>query len=150
MAGIVIAAATTLTPSFATIGSATALLGSWTENRSQGNLVVRLKHVKHASQVGGYPVVRLRWQTYNAASELVTMHDPILDSAITVTAGVAAISAARGEISIEPLTDAVLDDPEYPLMVIAPSRATHVIVQAKQAGDTTNLGTLAAELDGRI
>ena len=149
MAGIVIAAATPLTPSFATIGSATALLGSWTENRSQGNLVVRLKHVKHASQVGGYPVVRLRWQTYNAAGELVTMHDPILDSAITVTAGVAAISAARGEWTITPLTDSD-GTIEYPMMVIVPSRATHVIVQAKQAGDTTNLGTLAAELDGRI
>lgn len=149
MAGIVIAAATTLTPSFATIGSATALLGSWTENRSQGNLVVRLKHVKHASQVGGYPVVRLRWQTYNAAGELVTMHDPILDSAITVTAGVAAISAARGEWTITPLTDSD-GTIEYPMMVIVPPPATHVIVQAKQAGDTTNLGTLAAELDGRI
>jgi hypothetical protein len=149
MAGIVIAAATTLTPTFATIGSAAALLGSWTENRSQGNLVVRLKHVKHASQVGGYPVVRLRWQTYNAAGELVTMHDPILDSAITVTAGVAAITAARGEWTIEPLKDSD-GTIEYPMMVIAPSRATHVIVQAKQAGDTINLGTLAAELDGRI
>lgn len=149
MAGIVIAAATTLTSSFATIGSATPLVGSWAENRSQGNLVVRLKHVKHASQVGGYPVVRLRWQTYNAASELVTMHDPILDSTITVTAGVAAISAARGEWTITPLTDSD-GTIEYPMMVIAPSRATHVIVQAKQAGDTTNLGTLAAELDGRI
>lgn len=139
----------TLTTSFATIGEATLLLGSWREGNSGGKVAIRFKHTKHGSQTGGYPVVRIRTQVSNASGDTVTSIDPVLDSAITIVGSVATVKAYDGVIELRALTDSD-GTVECSLTVVMPSYHSHVLVQAKQAGDTTNLGTLAVELDGRI
>jgi hypothetical protein len=138
----------TLTSSFATIGTV-ALVGSWPENRSGGKLNVRLKHTKHASQSGGYPVVRVRYMVPNAAGSEVTSMDSLLDGDIAVASGVATVDACTPEIAVLALTDSA-GSVEYDLVIEVPPYKTKLVLQAKQAGDTTNFGTLAAELDGRI
>lgn len=139
----------TLTASFETIGEATLLLGSWREGNSGGKVAIRFKHTKHGSQTGGYPVVRIRTQVSNASGATVTSIDPVLDSAITIVGSVATVKAYDGVIELRALTDSD-GTLECSLTVVMPPYHSHVLVQAKQAGDTTNLGTLAVELHGRI
>ena len=138
----------TLTASWATIGS-TTLLGSWAEGRSGGRIAVRFKHTKHASQSGGYPVVRIRTQVRNVAGSTVTSIDPVLDSAITIASSVATVKAYDGAIELRALTDST-GTPECTLTITVPPYHDAIQVDAKQAGDTTNFGTLAVELDGRL
>lgn len=138
----------TLTSSFATVGTVT-LQGSWIENTSGGKLTVRLKHTKHASQSGGYPVIKVQFLVYNAAGTEVVVMDYMFDSDITVANGAAAVDAVTPEVSVLALTDSA-GTPEYPLVVTVPPYMNKIRVQAKQAGDTTNFGMLAVELDGRV
>lgn len=138
----------TLTSTWQTVGTIT-LSGSWIENRSGGNLTVRIKHTKHNSQSAGYPVVRLRFLVYNAAGTEVTSLDSLLDGDITASNGVAAVDALTPEVNVLALTDST-GTPEFDLVVTVPPYKNKIQLQAKQAGDTTNFGTLAGELDGRI
>lgn len=138
----------TLTASWATIGTV-SLQGSWAENRSGGAVTVRLKHTKHASQSGGYPMVRFRYKTHNVAGTLVTSLDPLVNSTITESGGVATLNCDTGEFKILALTDSD-GTKEYDLVLQIPPYKEQLVLEAKQAGDTTNFGTLAAELDGKI
>lgn len=138
----------TLTASWATVGTV-ALQGSWAENRSGGKVTIRLKHTKHASQSGGYPVVRVRYSTKNAAGNDVASLDPLLDDAITTAGGVATVKAYTPESEIRALTDST-GTPEFDLVIEVPPFKNAIVLEAKQAGDTTNFGALVAELDGRI
>lgn len=139
----------TLTASFDTIGEATLLLGSWREGNSGGRVGVRFKHTKHGSQSGGYPVVRIRTQVSNVAGSTVTSIDPVVDSAITIVGSVATVKAYDGAIELHALKDSD-GTVECTLTIVIPAYHSHILVQAKQAGDTVNFGTLTVELDGRI
>lgn len=145
----VVCTATTLTSSWATLGSAVLLLGSWAEAHSGGRMTLLLTHVKHASESGGYPMVRVRWSIVNAAGTDVTCLDPLINDTITESSGVATVTCDTAEMSITGLTDSD-GTTSYPLPVVAPPWAGKLTLQAKQAGDTTNFGTLAAQLVGKI
>jgi hypothetical protein len=108
---------------------------------------VRLKHVKHASQSGGYPVVRVSTLTRNVAGDAVVCYVSLNNETFTPSAGVAPIDAYAPEISVRALTDNT-GTKEYPIEFSIPPGHEQVRVEAKQAGDTTNFGTLTAELDG--
>lgn len=140
--------AVTLTASWDDVGTVD-LQGSWLQNTSNGMVTIRLKHTKHASQSGGYPVVRVRTKVYNAAGDEATCLDSLVDSTITTAAGVATVKAYTPEIEVLALTDSDGAE-EFALVIQVPPSHTKVLLQAKQAGDTTNFGALAAELDGRI
>jgi hypothetical protein len=139
----------TLTSSFATIGAAVSLTGSWAESRSGGVITLRFKHTKHLSQSGGYPVIRVRGKTYNAAGTLIDTMDLQIDGNITASAGVAAVSTNEFEVKLEKLTDSD-GSVQGSVTYRVPPYQDQILVQAKQAGDTTNLGTLAVEIDGEI
>jgi hypothetical protein len=128
-----------------------SITGSWRENNSEGNLVLRLKHTKAGAQSGGYPMVRCRWLFTNASGAEVTALDPVLDGTVVTTGGVATVDADTCEYSVTGLTDSD-GSLEYPITMIAPAFAEKFLLQAKQAGDTVagHFGTLAAELTGRI
>lgn len=145
----VVCAATTLTSSWATLGSAVTLLGSWGEPTNGGDLTLMLTHVKHASESSGYPMVRVRWTMINAAGSEVTNLDPLTNDTITESSGVATVTCDTAEMAITALTDSD-GTTSYPLAITAPPWAGKLTLQAKQAGDTTNFGTLAAQLVGRI
>mgnify|MGYP003442338101 FL=1 len=132
----------TLTASWATIGSVYFRAGPIRDKKAS----LRLKHVKHASQSGGYPVVRVRYKATDSTNTEVTSLDSINHSTVVTTAGVAAVEADTPEVSIVALTDSD-GTLQYDLVLVVHPGKTGITVQAKQAGDTTNFGTLAAELD---
>jgi hypothetical protein len=136
----------TLTASYATIGTA-QIPSNWWQHLAAGRVAVRIKHVKHPSQSGGYPVVRVSTLTRNVANGTVVCYVPLNNGTFTPSAGVAPINAYTPEISVLALTD---NDgtKEYPIELSIPPGHEQVRVEAKQAGDTTNFGTLTAELDG--
>jgi len=139
----------TLTSSWATIGSATQLTGSWGQNSSNATLTLRIKHTKGTSQSGGYPMVRVRWQYTDSSGTVVTCLDPLSDGNITVSTGVATLNLDTPEMPILALTDAD-GTLQYPIVLGVPAYAEKILVQAKQAGDTSHLGVLVAELSGHI
>lgn len=145
----VVCTATTLTSSWATVGSAVVLLGSWSEAHSGGRLTLMLTHTKGASQSGGYPMVRVRWTIVNAAGTEITCLDALLNDTITESSGVATVTCDTPEMSIAALTDSD-GTTSYPLPITAPPWSGKMTLQAKQAGDTTHFGTLAAQLVGKI
>jgi hypothetical protein len=136
-----------LTASWATVGTV-PLPGGW--SASSVFVVVRLKYTKHASQSGGYPVVRVRYKTTNAARTEVTSLDSVANgSTISVSAGVATIEYNAPEAKILALADSD-GTLEFDLLLQVPPYKNKIQLQAKQAGDVVNFGTLAAELDGKI
>lgn len=137
----------TLTASWATVG--TAYFRGGGSGNPDRRVTLRLKHTKHGSQVGGYPVVRVRYKARDVAGADVTSLDSINHSTVTTTGGVAAVEADTPEVAIVALTDSD-GTLQYDLILVVHPGKTGVMVQAKQAGDTTNLGTLVAELDGRL
>lgn len=140
---IQICTATQLSSSFATLGTV-GIPGAWKPG-TVGNLTVYVKHTKHASQTNGYPVVKLRWKRLDTSGAMVDCHDPVLNSTLTTSGGVATVECDVPEYPLVPLKDSD-GTVQYPLPVVAPTFATHVVLQAKQTGDTTNFGTLAADL----
>lgn len=139
----------TLTASWATIGTA-QIQGNWVQNASGGQLALRLKHTKHGSQLGGYPMVRVRYLAYDVAGNQVTSLDGLNNGAsITTSGGVATVECNTPELKILALTDSD-GSLQYDVILVVPPYKTGITVQAKQAGDTTNFGTLVAELDGKI
>jgi hypothetical protein len=146
-----ICANTTLTASFATLGTVD-MPTQWAEFSKSGNLTIWLKYTKDSDQVGGYPVVRLKWQVYDSTSALVTGMDPLLNSTITVSGGVATVLCDRAEYDLSPVLTDSDGTEQYPLMITAPPYAAKLILQAKQAGDTTagHFGGLAAELSRMV
>lgn len=140
----------TLTASFAAMNaSPVALEGSWAENKSGGALTLLVKHVKHASESGGYPVIRLVWGYSLADGTAATAHDPQVDPNITSSSGVATVVVNTGIATLTGLTDS--DGARWlPVQLDVPRFATTLTLEAKQAGDTTNFGKLYAQLTGKI
>ncbi len=142
-----ICAPTTLTASFAEVGSM-SFLNPWQEGPRQGNIAIWLKYSKDTDQVDGYPIVRIKWQAYDSDGNLVTGMDPLLNGTITVSGGVATVKCDRAEYDLsEVLTDSDGTE-QYPLMITAPTYSAKLILEAKQAGDTTagHFGSLAAQM----
>lgn len=140
----------TLTDTFATMNALPVTLeGSWAENKSGGDLTLLVKYVAHASQSGGYPVIRLVWGFYLADGTAITAHDPQPDPNLSVSAGVVTIDFDVNVSNLKGLTDSD-GTVWYPIPVSVPKWAANVTLEAKQAGDTTNLGKLYAQLTGKI
>lgn len=140
----------TLTASWATIGTV-PVPGQWTKNKSGGRLNLRIKFTKAGSTSGGIPWVRVRYKTHNTSNAEVTSFDPLMNSTVTISGGVATLEAATGEIKITALTDSD-GTVEFDLPIDVPPFKEQIVVQGKQSGDVTagHFGVLAAELDGQI
>lgn len=138
----------TLTGSFAAVNDDPVFLqGTWSE--SEGATTLLVKHVKHASQANGYPVVRIVWGYRLADDSLVPAHDPMLDPNTSESGGVTTVDINTVVANLHVLTDS--DGSRWvPVEVRAPKWAACLYyLEAKQAGDTTNLGKIYAQL-GRL
>lgn len=147
----VVCSAVTLTASFAAMNAAPVYLqGSWKEGHSGGALTLLVKHNKHESQSGGYPVIRPVWGYYLADGTLVPAHDPMLDPNTSASGGVTTVDINTDVANLKGLTDS--DGVRWlPVQIDVPRWAVSLYyLEAKQAGDTTNFGTLTAQLTGEL
>lgn len=137
----------TLTASFAAVNAEPVYIqGLWTENK-EGSTVLLVRHVKHASQSGGYVVIRLVWGYYLADGTHVPCHDPLLDPNTTTSSGVTTVTINRPEAELMAIKDS--DGARWlPVEVTVPTWASSLYyLEALQAGDTTNFGKIYAQLE---
>ena len=144
---------TVLTASFAELGNV-PVRGSWRTAPNDGKVAVWLLYTKDADQSGGYPVVRFRWGVYLPANGgIVTAPDPVQSSAITFTSYVADIGVGEKQYPLQNLTDnAGGTSGWYALEVDIPTWADTLILEGKQAGDTTagHFGALRGVIAGEV
>jgi hypothetical protein len=152
MPSVAFFSAATLTASFVELGN-TPVLGSWRTAPNDGKVAVWLLHTKDADQTGGYPVVRFRWGVYLPNGDLVTALDPVQSSAIAFTTYVADIEVGSKQYPLTNLTDSAGASTDwYVLEIDVPAWADKIILDGKQAGDTTagHFGTLRGVIAGEV
>lgn len=140
----------TLTDTFGAMNDSPVALEVDTKNSGSGELTLLVKYVKDGAPSGGYPVIRLVWGYYLEDGAAAQANDPQPDPNLSVASGVVTIDLDTNVSSLKGLTDS--DGARwYPVPVSVPKWATTLYaLEAKQAGDTTNFGTLSAQLAGKV